>query len=50
MEKNIANHVKKGADKFDLLWDNAPFTESSITYEIIGEILKMTHKRRYKDD
>lgn len=47
--ENVANEVKKGTDKFELIWD-AEFAESTITYEIIDGKLKLTHNRRYKDN
>lgn len=47
--ENVANEVKKGANKFELLWDQE-FAESAITYEIIDGKLKLTNKRRYKDN
>lgn len=47
--ENVSNEVKKGTNKFDLLWD-AEFAESAITYEIIEGKLKLTNKRRYKDN
>ena len=47
--ESVANEVEKGVNKFELLW-NQEFAESAITYEIIDGKLKMTHKRRYKDN
>lgn len=47
--ENIARGIKKGTNKFELLW-NQKFAESHITYELIGEKLKITNKRNYKDN
>lgn len=47
--ENVANEVKNGTNKFELLWDQE-FAESAITYEIIDGKLKLTHNRRYKDN
>ncbi len=47
--ENVANEVKKETNKFELLWDQE-FAESAITYEIIDGKLKLTNKRRYKDN
>ena len=47
--ENIANEVKKGTNKFELIWDSG-FAESSITYEIINGQLKMMQKRHFKDN
>ncbi|MEB8327732.1 hypothetical protein OO009_00065 [Flavobacteriaceae bacterium KMM 6897] len=46
--EKVSNEVKKGTNKFELLWDHE-FAESVITYEIIEGKLKLTHNRRYKD-
>lgn len=47
--ENISSEIKKGTDKFELIWDSG-FAESSITYQIIDGKLKMNQIRRYKDD
>lgn len=47
--EKVSNEVKKGTNKFELLWDHE-FAESVITYEIIEGKLKLTHNRRYKDN
>lgn len=47
--ENVLRDLKKGSNKFELLWDQE-LAESTITYEIIDGKLKMTHNRRYKDN
>ncbi|MET6991415.1 hypothetical protein [Sediminicola arcticus] len=47
--EKVSNEVKKGTNKFELLWDHE-FAESIITYEIIEGKLKLTQNRRYKDN
>ncbi len=47
--EKVSNEVKKESNKFELIWDHQ-FAESTITYEIIEGKLKMTNKRRYKDN
>lgn len=41
--------IDEGTPSFDLLW-TSDFAESTITYEMVGKKLKMTHKRRYTDN
>ena len=47
--ESVVSKMKKGTDKFELIWDQE-FAESAITYEIIDGKLKLKHIRRYKDN
>ncbi|NAY93501.1 hypothetical protein GTQ34_16460 [Muricauda sp. JGD-17] len=47
--KNKTDGVEKGANKFELLWDSG-FAESTVTYELVEDKLKLTNKRHFKDD
>ncbi len=47
--ESVSNEVKKGTNKFELLWDHE-FAESVITYELIDGKLKLTQIRSYKDN
>ncbi|SHG28600.1 hypothetical protein [Flagellimonas flava] len=47
--EKVLEEVEDGTQSFDLIW-TSDFAESAITYEMVGEKLKMTHKRRYTDN
>ena len=47
--KNETDGEEKGANRFELLWDQG-FAESTVTYELVEGKLKLTNKRHFKDN
>ena len=46
--ENASGTAEEGTARFEVLWDQ-DFAESKVTYELEGDRLKMTNRRRYKD-